>query len=477
MRRTRALVCIIMCFLISGCNTIGPRSISNGRSDYNRALVKSDQEQILLNLVRLRYHDTPQFIEVSGFTAAYELITNSSLTGTLGATGEPGPLVGGIGVTIKEKPTITYTPLQGENFITQMLSPISGEKLVLLAQSTRDVDTVMRLALQVVGTEKNVVPNAPTAAGPRPKDPPEFKKFLTLSNALNEMQRSGCIQFVWTPAKEAKTSEVKDELKPKDANKTSQEFGFSLDKRTVTSTRETKRARGGQIDILLRGKWDKTPCSEQLTEVYDLLGIEIEGKEKDATIKIQLDPESYTADLSKFNFNEAIGDAIEDAIKAAGGKDDKAEVKNKLQNRLHDAETREKAVFKAAIKTVDEKEDWATIKKEVQPIFWEGRSVYSILMYLSHAVNIPEEENIDPNSSANGNWRSELLGDLLRITTSDTHRAPDNASVAVRYRGHWFYIDDGDYRSKDTFGMLSRMIALQAGDIKSQAPVQTISVN
>lgn len=436
MRTTRALVCIIICFLISGCNTIGPRSISNGRSDYNRALVKSDREQLLLNLVRLRYHDTPQFIEVSGITAAYELITNPSLAGTLGATGEPGPLVGGIGVTIKEKPTITYTPLQGKKFITQMLSPISGEKLVLLAQSTRDVETVMRLALQVVGTEKNLVPNAPTAAGPRPKDPPEFKDFQTLSNALSEMQRSGCIQFVWTPAKEAETSEVKDELKPKDGKKLGQDVGFNLDKRTVTSTRETKRAQGGQIDILLsEGDKDKA-CLQQLQEIYRLLGFAPKKEDRESwtpsedivtQLKIIFDRESYIAEVSDF---------------------------------------KDRAESEAALAVKKKRPE---IKGKVLPVFWEARSIYSILWYLSNGVERPGQDE--------EHWRHMLLKGLLEIKLSKENRKPDNAFVAVRYRGHWFYIDNEDYPSKDTFGMLSQMIALQAGEIKSQTPIPTISVN
>jgi len=44
----------------------------------------------------------------------------------------------------------------------------------------------------------------------------------------------------------------------------------------------------------------------------------------------------------------------------------------------------------------------------------------------------------------------------------------------VRYRGTWFYIDDADLNSKSTFGLLSYLFYLQAGDIKTFTPALTL---
>ena len=48
----------------------------------------------------------------------------------------------------------------------------------------------------------------------------------------------------------------------------------------------------------------------------------------------------------------------------------------------------------------------------------------------------------------------------------------DNAYLAVQYRDMWFYIQDNDVASKETFMLFETLLALQAGEIRhSQAPL------
>ena len=49
--------------------------------------------------------------------------------------------------------------------------------------------------------------------------------------------------------------------------------------------------------------------------------------------------------------------------------------------------------------------------------------------------------------------------------------------VRLKYRNHWFYIDDSDLTSKSTFSLLMQLFALQAGEIKASGPVFTLPVN
>jgi len=62
----------------------------------------------------------------------------------------------------------------------------------------------------------------------------------------------------------------------------------------------------------------------------------------------------------------------------------------------------------------------------------------------------------------------------MRIASSSM--PPDNAYVAVRYRGSWFYVNDSDLTSKSTFSLLMQLFALRAGDVKSAGPVLTLPV-
>jgi hypothetical protein len=102
------------------------------------------------------------------------------------------------------------------------------------------------------------------------------------------------------------------------------------------------------------------------------------------------------------------------------------------------------------------------------------------LFYLSHAVEIPEEHRnrglVTTTLTAAGktfDWAT-VTGDLLRIRSRRTH--PAQAVVAVRHRGHWYYIDDADLTSKSTFALLGQLFALQAGEVESAAPVLTLPV-
>jgi hypothetical protein len=67
-----------------------------------------------------------------------------------------------------------------------------------------------------------------------------------------------------------------------------------------------------------------------------------------------------------------------------------------------------------------------------------------------------------------------LLGGVFRIRSESSR--PEEASLAVRYRQHWFYIDDSDLDSKSTFAMLSQIFSLQAGKAEGLVPVLTLPV-
>src|SRR5262249_30616635 len=62
-----------------GCS-IGPQTLPTDRIRYNEAVKTSTEEQLLLNIVRLRYTDTPSSLGVSSLAEQYELTRNLGLT-------------------------------------------------------------------------------------------------------------------------------------------------------------------------------------------------------------------------------------------------------------------------------------------------------------------------------------------------------------------------------------------------------------
>ena len=70
----------VLALLIAGCASIGPGTIGRDRIDYDHAVTESWQRQLLVNLVKLRYGDTPFFLDVASITNSYGLETQVSLT-------------------------------------------------------------------------------------------------------------------------------------------------------------------------------------------------------------------------------------------------------------------------------------------------------------------------------------------------------------------------------------------------------------
>jgi len=63
--RMTKLTLLMICALLASCASIGPKLVSGSRTDYNVVLRQADDQQMLLNLVRLRYRDQAMFLEVS----------------------------------------------------------------------------------------------------------------------------------------------------------------------------------------------------------------------------------------------------------------------------------------------------------------------------------------------------------------------------------------------------------------------------
>jgi hypothetical protein len=78
----RVLILAVLCsvlWALSGCAVLGPKSISMGRADYNEAINKTEDEQMLLSIVKGRYGDTFSLLTVSGVAANVRFRANAGV--------------------------------------------------------------------------------------------------------------------------------------------------------------------------------------------------------------------------------------------------------------------------------------------------------------------------------------------------------------------------------------------------------------
>ena len=177
-----------------GCSSFGPRALQATHPQYNHAISRSLDEQFLLNLVRLKYRDNPFFLEVSSITTQQtleqELTASASLLESAADTFKPGA-----GLTYKQTPTISYTPLRGDQFLKQILSPIPLEAVLILTQSGWSVERVVSICVERV----NDLDNASNASGPTPGREPRYKEFREMVEILRELQVADAIALGAAP--------------------------------------------------------------------------------------------------------------------------------------------------------------------------------------------------------------------------------------------------------------------------------------
>ena len=132
-------------WISTGCTSLGPNKLQNSHVSYNKAVQKAIMEEDLLNVVRLRYLDMPVSLSVSSIAAQ-----TTFHVGTGGQFGiERGDTAANIlpDISYSDRPTITFTPAQGQQFLESLAQPIPLEILVRLAATHSGIDVLMRLGV------------------------------------------------------------------------------------------------------------------------------------------------------------------------------------------------------------------------------------------------------------------------------------------------------------------------------------------
>ncbi len=138
--------------MATGCDMLGPASIRGSRANYNSAVQQTGKEQLLLNIVRIRYTDPPLFFDITSVASQLSLSGSAGSSGCFGQFGSYS-VTPGVSTGFSETPTITYAPLQGDNFVKQMMSPVSLEVIVSLYRARWDVRMLLAMCVDRFGTE------------------------------------------------------------------------------------------------------------------------------------------------------------------------------------------------------------------------------------------------------------------------------------------------------------------------------------
>jgi hypothetical protein len=183
----RTMLLVLLTALVASCTSLGPQTIERDRMDYGLSLNTSIKQQLLANIVRLRYMEAPVFVDVSSVINQYLLsgqvqagvgFNNSFSSGDTGSVGAGGRW--------EDRPTITYSPISGKKFATSLLTPVPPEAIFALVQSGWSPEVMFRLTVSSMNGVQDA--NPPAQADPR------FREMLSIWSRLRDARVIGLRQ-------------------------------------------------------------------------------------------------------------------------------------------------------------------------------------------------------------------------------------------------------------------------------------------
>jgi hypothetical protein len=350
-----AILCLLT--VLPGCG-IGPSTIGRDRLDYETALTVSWQRQVLNNIVKIRYGDTPAFLEVGSVINQYELVSLVSVNAPAWthAASNQFPIIGG-SAQYADRPTITYSPIVGDKFAKSLLAPIPPSSVMSLVQSGWPVSYVFPITVSAINGINN---RSYTHFLGRKEDP----QFIPLLERLRRLQLSPAVSI-----------------------------------RVLLQKKESDT--GDTTLMLLGGRNMDEDTKGDLKAVLETLG---------------LDPQATQINLV-----------------------------------------------------------YGLLPANDHEIALQTRSVIEIFGELAGGIEVPAvhvaEQRVRPTRFGKGSPEGEVEP-LMKIHSSvDPPEAP---FISVRYRDHWFWVDDRDMTSKFMFTFLMLLTNLSEKGVVPASPLLTI---
>lgn len=176
--------------VLSACGSLGPSTLDKDQLDYGASVGDNWKNQMLANVVKLRYVDMPVFLDVGQIVSGYTLQTQ--ISGRLGfgdsitGTNSQGLSAGG---SYTDRPTITYMPKTGETYLRSLLEPVAPSAVLALTLAGYSPELLFNWAVESINGVRNY--SASRGMSQASADP----KFLEFVHLLGELRRAGAIGF------------------------------------------------------------------------------------------------------------------------------------------------------------------------------------------------------------------------------------------------------------------------------------------
>lgn len=138
--------------LFSGCS-FGPGQLKQGHLAYNTAVKQAADDELLLNIVRLRYLDSLDFMATTSVTSQLSFAVGLGAAG--GRDGGGNTRLGSAELAYSTTPTFSFIPQRGRDFARQLVKPVNVDILTYLIAADWDMNVLMRLFVRELNDLEN----------------------------------------------------------------------------------------------------------------------------------------------------------------------------------------------------------------------------------------------------------------------------------------------------------------------------------
>jgi hypothetical protein len=209
-----------------GAGCASPIALDRAVMAYDQTTADSVAKQLLLNIARARFDQPMHFTAISNIAATYRFSVAAGVGPAI--TGDRGALLlPSLAGSMEENPTISISPMQGEEFTQRLLTPFQEQKLTLLLRQGYDVDALLRLMGSEVLLQHEGLTGV-VAYHNRPSDRdgyPIFRRMVAHLSAIQDRHHLHVeplhFLYTWTIPSQMVTPETYNELY--------KEFSLTLD--------------------------------------------------------------------------------------------------------------------------------------------------------------------------------------------------------------------------------------------------------
>jgi hypothetical protein len=176
--------------VLTACVNFGPNALDKDQLAYGNSIGDNWKNQMLANLVKMRYVDMPVFVDVGQIVGGYTLETQIN-----GRIGFSDGLIGGdtqnLGAAGRytDRPTITYMPKTGEDYLRSLLEPVKPSAVLALVLAGYSPKLLFNWSVESINGVRNFA--AARGQGIDLADP----EFIELVGLITDLQSAGAIGF------------------------------------------------------------------------------------------------------------------------------------------------------------------------------------------------------------------------------------------------------------------------------------------